>query len=115
ASWFPDPFNADTWNLGAISPWVSTYTIGIGTFPLTYNQPKGAFWLQDDWRTSDRLTLNLGLRYDLFINQWANKTGFGPSNDPERYIKKGRPNDFNTLQPRLGFAYKVNEQTGIRG
>ena len=24
-SWFPDPFNVDTWNLAAVSPWVTTY------------------------------------------------------------------------------------------
>ncbi|MBI2185848.1 MAG: carboxypeptidase regulatory-like domain-containing protein, partial [Acidobacteria bacterium] len=28
-AWFPDPFNADTWNLAAISPLVRTFTIGI--------------------------------------------------------------------------------------
>ena len=33
AAWFPDPFNADTWNFAAISPLVRTYTIGIGDFP----------------------------------------------------------------------------------
>jgi hypothetical protein len=31
-AWFPDPFNADTWNLAAISPWVSSYSIGVGDF-----------------------------------------------------------------------------------
>src|SRR6185436_9269886 len=29
---FPDPFNADTWNMAAISPLVRTYDIGIGDF-----------------------------------------------------------------------------------
>src|SRR5262245_18290308 len=69
-AWFPDEFNADTWNLAALSPWVRTYTIGVGEFPNTYAQPKSAFWAQDDWRLSNTLTLNLGLRYDLFLNQW---------------------------------------------
>ena len=39
-AWFPDPFNADTWNFAAISPWVRTYTIGIGEFPNRSHQPK---------------------------------------------------------------------------
>ena len=39
-AWFPDPFNADTWNFAALSPWVRTYTIGIGEFPNQYHQPE---------------------------------------------------------------------------
>ena len=39
-AWFPEPFNTDSWNLAAISPWVRTYTIGIGQFPNQYTQPK---------------------------------------------------------------------------
>ena len=31
---FPDAFNADTWNLAAISPLVRTYTIGVGDFDV---------------------------------------------------------------------------------
>jgi hypothetical protein len=114
-SWFPDQFNASTWNLAALSPWVRTYTIGIGNFPNQYGQPKVGGWLQDDWRPSSRLTLNLGVRYDLFLNQWANDLGFGPSDRPELYFPANRPNDRNTIQPRLGFALEVNPRTVIRG
>jgi Carboxypeptidase regulatory-like domain/TonB dependent receptor len=112
---FPDQFNADTWNLSLLSPWVRTYTIGIGNFPNQYAQPKWGAWAQDDWRMNDKLTLNLGLRYDLFHNQWANDLGFGPSDRPGLYFPAGRPNDNNTIQPRLGFAYQLNDQTVIRG
>ena len=51
-AWFPDQFNASTWNLAALSPWVRTYTIGIGNFPNKDGQPKVAGWVQDDWRPS---------------------------------------------------------------
>jgi len=44
-SLFPDPWHADTWNLAALSPITRSYTIGIGEFPLAYNQPKYAGWL----------------------------------------------------------------------
>jgi hypothetical protein len=114
-AWFPDQFNASTWNLAALSPWVRTYTIGIGNFPNQYGQPKVAGWVQDDWRPSSRLTLNLGVRYDLFLNQWANDLGFGPSDRPELYFPANRPNDRNTIQPRLGFAYALDDNTVIRG
>jgi hypothetical protein len=108
-AWFPDPWNADTWNLGALSPWVRNYTIGIGTFPNQYHQPKVAAWAQDDWRLMDRLTLNLGLRYDVSYNSWANDIAVEP------FYRAGRPDDTNNLQPRLGFAYQLNDRTVVRG
>ena len=114
-AWFPDPFNADTWNLAAISPWVRTYTIGIGEFPNQYHQPKYGAWLQDDWRLSDTFTLNLGLRYDLSKNSWGNDVGleYKPGRPP--FYPAGRPDDANNLQPRVGFAWSVNDRTVIRG
>ena len=78
-----------------------SYTIGIGNFPNQYGQPKVAGWVQDDWRPSSRLTLNLGVRYDLFLNQWANDLGFGPSDRPELYFPANRPNDRNTIHSRV--------------
>jgi hypothetical protein len=108
-SFFPDPFNVDTWNLAALTPYTRSYTVGVGTFPLQYGQPKFASWLQDDWRISGRLTLNLGVRYDVSLNSWANDVGVPPFYSP------GRPNDINNVQPRVGFAYQWNDRTVIRG
>jgi hypothetical protein len=114
-AWFPDPFNADTWNFAALSPWVRTYTIGIGAFPNQYHQPKYGAWAQDDWRIGDKLTLNLGLRYDLSLNSWANEVGleYKPGQPP--FYPANRPDDRNNLQPRVGFAYQVDDRTVIRG
>ena len=106
---FPDPFDVDTWNLAALSPFTRTYTIGIGEFPLSYAQPKFGLWLQDDWRIGGSLTLNLGLRYDVSLNSWANEVALAP------FYESGRPNDRNNVQPRLGFAYQVNDRTVVRG
>ena len=69
-----------------MSPWVRTYTIGIGEFPNQYDQPKYGGWAQDDWRITDKLTLNLGLRYDLSINAWANDLGLAYKRDSRRSI-----------------------------
>jgi len=108
-AWFPDPFNADTWNLAAISPWVTTYSIGVGDFNVHLRSKKFATWLQDDWQVTPSLTLNLGLRYDLEMNVFANNVTVEP------FQHAGRPNDTKNVQPRLGFNYKVAEETVVRG
>jgi hypothetical protein len=108
-AWFPDAFNVDTWNLAAISPLVRSYTIGVGKFPVDQGSQRFALWAQDDWQIVDRLTLNLGVRYDVGIGIFANDITFPPFQDA------GRPDDWNNVQPRLGFAYRLNDKTVIRG
>ena len=106
---FPDAFNVDTWNLAALSSITRSYTIGVGNFQVPFTTKKIAAWAQDDWQIADRLTLNLGVRYDVGIGLFANDISFPP------FQEAGRPDDWNNLQPRLGFAYKLNDRTVIRG
>jgi hypothetical protein len=108
-AWFPDPFKVDTWNLAAISPWVSTYNVGVGDFNVHLYSKKIASWAQDDWQISNRLTLNLGLRYDLELGAFANDVALPP------FQESGRPADKTNFQPRLGFNFKVNDATVVRG
>jgi hypothetical protein len=106
---FPDPFNADTWNLNGLAPYTRRFTLGISeTFQTPFDVPKIAAWVQDDWHFG-RLTLNLGLRYDVLTNNWANDANVPPLLSP------GRPNDKNNIQPRLGFAWSVDDLTVVRG
>ena len=108
-AWFPDPWNADTWNLAAISPWVRTYDIGVGDFNLDDIRPNFGFWVQDDWKVGSALTLNLGLRYDLALNANGNDYTLPP------LVMPGRTDDKNNFQPRVGFAYQLNDVTVLRG
>jgi len=108
-AWFPDPWNADTWNLAAISPWVRSYSVGVGDYATHDVRPQYAGWLQDDWQFSRNLTLNLGVRYDLNVNGSGNEYAVPP------FVEAGRPNDINNLQPRAGFAYKIGDRTVVRG
>lgn len=89
-----------------------------------------AFYAQDDWRASDKLTLNLGLRWDANVGnlpkQGTNRTLeiLKQLNDP---LARALTSDTDKLnrttpswtefQPRLGFAYDLNgnARTVIRG
>ena len=107
---FPDPFDVDTWNLAAISPLVRTYRLGVHKGRRDdVDLPYYAAYVQDDWHVSGRLTLNLGLRYDLTWNSFAQYGEFEP------FMRKGRPQDADNVQPRLGFAYTLNDRTVVRG
>jgi hypothetical protein len=110
----------------------------------------GVFF-QDDWRVTNKLTLNLGLRweYEGAPNERDNRNTRGwdpnaeltitsaaqsqyaaspiPQVPPSEFIvrgglafmdenNKGTYNpDMNNFQPRVGFAYQVNDKTVLRG
>jgi Carboxypeptidase regulatory-like domain len=87
---------------------------------------ENGFFAQDDFRATDRLTLNLGLRYDILTwpvevaNRQSNfdlVTGaliVAGSNGASRQLI---PNDYHDFGPRLGFAYQLtgDGKTVIRG
>ena len=93
-------------------------------------------WVQDDWRATPRLTLNLGFRWDYespfterYNKQVANfcttctnplqssvsgltlNGGLQYTSSSNRYPYK---KDLNNFQPRIGLAYQAAEHTVIR-
>ena len=99
----------NTWNLNALNPFIRSYQIGIGDFGGEAKRNTVAAWVQDDWQMTQRLTLNLGLRYDLQPNSFANFVEIFP------IVKSGRPDDLTNFGPRAGFAYSLDDRTVIRG
>ena len=86
-------------------------TTGGTTFP---NSSEYGFFVQDDWRTTPKLTLNLGLRYDY---QAIAKP---PLSNPDSALAAAgfntgfQPKDKNNFAPRLGMAYSFDPKTVVR-
>ncbi len=115
----------------ANSPSQVTATLGSGIYQGS--QYEFGFFMQDDWAVTRKLTLNLGLRYDLYSNFAAFGEGgtpdaglYNPSYltldgrfdvGPFRDRAKPYENDPNNFAPRIGFAYNPDGhgKTAIRG
>jgi len=107
---------------------------------VDYVRPDYAFYMQDDFRVSSRLTLNLGVRYELFttVKEKYNAQGSYDLATQTLYVPKGQtaqltptiaalvpisatasrglvPVDANNIAPRIGFAYKVRDKLVLRG
>ncbi len=72
-----------------------------------------AVFLQDTWKPTDRLTLNLGVRWegawhpDVFIE--PAETFYAPYLDDPRFPSDGAiPNDLDNVQPRFGLVWDVD-------
>jgi hypothetical protein len=96
---------------------------------------KNHFWIQDDWKVNDRLTVNAGLRWepwtpgtDSLNNLVGFKAGQPSTMAPDAPLGMVYPGDsgipqslfsnqFSTFAPRIGGAYdlKGNGRTVIRG
>jgi hypothetical protein len=115
---FPVWNDPKTWNLAPLSPITVRWT---QSFPTCSTQTNGcgytwadvpreaSAWLQDNWAVTSRLTLNLGLRWDLAYNWAGQHLDFPP-------LHHKRGNEWTNIAPRLGFAYTLPDQrTVLRG
>ena len=101
-------------NFGVGNPQINAKTTQIGLF------------VQDDWQVTDKLLINIGLRWDYDSNSKNNKfvtpaaaaaalralgadPRIGSFYNVEDYISNGknRKADLNQFQPRIGFSYDI--------
>ncbi|MGH9956328.1 MAG: carboxypeptidase regulatory-like domain-containing protein, partial [Pyrinomonadaceae bacterium] len=91
--------------------YTSNYAQGFGIHGAEFDTTDWAFYIQDDWRWSPRLTVNLGLRYEIEMMPEAQ---FPNPIFPQTAVL---PNDKNNFGPRGGFAYDLtgDGKTSVRG
>jgi hypothetical protein len=88
-------------------------------------QKRVFFYAQDTWRTTPNLTLNLGVRYELYWPETVNGRGNGALlNLKTGFLQVAGFGDFGSnmgwdptfkaIAPRIGVAYQLNPKTVIR-
>ena len=104
----------------------SNYSLGNSqNYFDTINWETGYF-AQDDWRLTKRLTVNLGLRYDLYTfpytdnNQQSNFDIYSGQllvAGKDGQSKSQVATNYNNIAPRIGFAYDLygNGRSVLRG
>jgi hypothetical protein len=119
--------------LGAVSS--SSVSVGVPTLGTRWEDP--SFWAQDDWKFNSKLSLNIGVRWDIFpsvreahdLFTWLNPAGtnsnsgnlgtlaFAGGNSSDGY-HTGLHNPasiwYKNVAPRLGLAYSVDSKTVIK-
>ncbi len=132
-----DPYNASALAGNAFASFLMGYPAS-GSAPYNASPAFGShyygFYVQDDWRISRTLTVNLGGRWDYespYTERYNRaNAGFDPSSPsplkvPGLNLVGGLlftssgdrlmyPRDLNNFQPRMGIAWKLLEKTVFR-
>ncbi len=104
--------------------------------PWSYSRSQYyGMYIQDDWKLTRKLTVNLGLRYDFDIPRWEKENRYSywdldaPASINDRVpqfdlrgvyrftddeTRSDFDGDYNNVQPRVGLAYALNDKTSIR-
>lgn len=122
-----------SYELGAVNS--SSVSVGLPGYGSRWLDP--SFWAQDDWKVTPKLTVNLGVRWDIWpaihathdIFSWLNTAqtnsvtgnlgtlafaGGNPSDGYHSGVHNPSPTDYGFLGPRVGFAYQLDPKTVLR-
>jgi hypothetical protein len=143
---FGNTFTDNPANPGSGGSGFASFLIGLPDFGemtsvhnVDYQRPVYAFYIQDNYKVAPTLTLNLGLRYDLFatITEKFNQQGTYDMSTQTLLVPRGQnakltpalaklipvsatasrgmvPADVDNFAPRVGFAYKFNDRVVLR-
>jgi hypothetical protein len=138
--------NAGSLTLGTGGSGFASFLLGIpdsgsisNAINIDYFRPSWNFYAQDDWKLSPKLTLNYGLRYELYqtVRERNNHEGTYDLTTQTLILPKGQPTtltpqlaaiipvsatgsdglihpDLNNFAPRLGLAYSLMSKSVLR-
>lgn len=134
---FSGVYSQDPLNRGTTGSPYADFLLGYSNSTTISNRPQNDSrqniaqgFIQDDWKLSGRLTLNLGIRYELAL-PWIelNDRQSGVILDPgplygktieagavagTGYNRSFVNTDWNNVAPRVGLAYKLTNRTVVR-
>ncbi len=102
---------------------VDTFQIDLQENRIRPRDHIDEYFVQDDWKVSDRLTANIGARWTLhFPSTEKNNQGAAFNLATQRldylgvdgYSRSARELHYGNLAPRVGFAYMVTPRTVVR-
>ncbi|HUX43168.1 MAG TPA: carboxypeptidase regulatory-like domain-containing protein [Terracidiphilus sp.] len=100
--------------------------VASGDASLYFGMPEYALFVNDSWQATQKLTLNIGLRYDLPIPAYSINSYWGVLDQTYpgwRMIMPGLTPETNShpfsadkkdLAPRIGLAYRLDNRTVVR-
>lgn len=101
----------------------STYALN-NVATLNYRQSMHFAYFQDDFKVNQKLTVNLGIRYEFATPQFDKDNhlaNFDPTTntlvqakDGSLYDRSGVHPDMNNWAPRIGVAYQLTPKTAVR-
>jgi len=113
----------------------SSVSVGLPGYGSIWIDP--SFWAQDDWKITPKLTVNMGVRWDIWpaltathnIMSWLNTSqtnsitgnlgtlafaGGGSADGYHTGVHNPSPTSYKNFGPRVGIAYAWNSKTVIR-
>jgi hypothetical protein len=109
-----------------LAGFANNYAIGVASVLFNLHQDKNGIFVQDDWKVSSQLTLNLGVRYDLITMPYEDHNYLSTFDLSSLTLVQAGTNglsrsilntNYNNVAPRFGFAYSpyAQNKTVLRG